>query len=134
MKILEKMSALGGSAFGGKNKIKKFGYGAASTALLAPAAALAQFSEPTGTNLPRGRIVDIVTNAMMWILAIVGIIGIIGFAIAGILYLTAAGNEEQIEKAKRAMLMSIVGVIVALVGLVIIRAVQTWLGGSQKEF
>lgn len=118
-----------------KTKIKKIGYAVTGAALaLAPGVALAQFTTPTGTNLPGGRIIDIVTNAMLWILAIVGIIGVIGFAIAGILYLTAAGNEEQIEKAKKAMLMSIVGVVVALVGIVIMQAVKVWLGGSETKF
>jgi hypothetical protein len=118
-----------------KTKIKKIGYGVASAAILtAPTIALAQFTRPGGTQLPEGSIFDIVTNAMMWLLAIVGIIGVIGFAIAGILYLTAAGNEEQIEKAKKAMLMSIVGVVVALIGIVIMRAVQSWLTGSQTRF
>ena len=54
----------------------------------------------------------------------------IGFVIAGILYLTAAGNESQAEKAKNAMTYSIIGVIVALVGYVIIQAVSAWLGTS----
>lgn len=119
-----------------KNKIKKFGYGVASTAMmLTPVAVMAQFSKPSGTQLPTGSIYNIIKNFMLWILALVGIFGIIGFAIAGILYLTAAGNEEQIERAKRAMLMSIVGVIVALVGWVIIQAVQKWLqGGGNVRF
>ncbi|MCX6765480.1 MAG: hypothetical protein NT136_00760 [Candidatus Moranbacteria bacterium] len=118
-----------------KTKIKRIGYSIASAAVLAaPLVVLAQFDRPGGTNLPEGRMFDIVTNAMMWLLAIVGIIGVIGFAIAGILYLTAAGDETRIEKAKSAMLMSIIGVVVALVGLVIMRAVQTWLGGSASRF
>jgi len=118
-----------------KTKIKKVAYHAISGALLfSPMVVLAQLQQPSGTNLPEGSIFDIITNAMMWVLAIVGIIGVIGFAIAGILYLTAAGNETQIEKAKKAMLMAIIGVVVALVGLVIIRAVQAWLGGSETRF
>jgi hypothetical protein len=118
-----------------KNKIKSIGYGVASAAILTvPMFALAQVALPANTNLPTGSIFDIVTNAMLWLLALVGIIGVIGFAIAGILYLTAAGNEEQIEKAKKAMLMSIVGVIVALVGIVIMKAVQAWLGGTNNRF
>jgi uncharacterized membrane protein len=78
--------------------------------------------------------VGIMTSGMNWILAIVGILGVVGFAIAGILYLTSAGNDDQITKAKRAMLMAIVGVIVALIGLVVMRAVKTWLGGSTTQF
>lgn len=117
-----------------KNKIKKIAYAASSGLLLAPMAVLAQFNPPDGTNLPGGTIFEIISNLMKWILALVGIIGVIGFAIAGIMYLTAAGDDDRISNAKKAMVMSIIGVIVALVGLVILQAVNTWLGGSETTF
>jgi hypothetical protein len=59
---------------------------------------------------------------MNWLLGLVGVIGVIGFAIAGILYLTAAGDETRMGTAKKAMTYSIIGVIIALAGLVIINA------------
>lgn len=77
------------------------------------------------TNLPTGSIVDIIHNVMQWILIIFGLISVIGFVISGILYLTAAGNETQIESAKKAMKWSIIGVIVGLLGLIILFAVTT---------
>ncbi len=117
-----------------KNKIKKIAYAVSSGLLLAPVAVLAQYSPPDNTNLPGGTVFEIISNLMKWILALVGIIGVIGFAIAGILYLTAAGNEDRISQAKKAMIMSIIGVIVALIGLVILQAVNTWLGGSETTF
>jgi cytochrome bd-type quinol oxidase subunit 2 len=118
-----------------KTKMKKIAYSAVSVAmLLAPAAALAQFTAPGDTNLPTGSIVAIVTSLMKWLLVIVGILAVIAFVIAGILYLTAAGNEDQIGKAKKAMVYAIVGVIVALLGLVVIFAVQALLGGASTNF
>jgi len=74
----------------------------------------------TGFGLPNASIYSIISNILNWLLAIVGVVGIIGFVISGILYLTAAGNEDMIQKAKRAMTYSIIGVIVALSGLVAI--------------
>lgn len=121
-----------------KTKIKKIGYSIASASILLPSLVFAQwntgFNNASSSQLPGGTITNIITQAMNWILALVGILGVIGFAIAGILYLTAAGSETQIEKAKKAMLMAIVGIIVALVGFVIIQAVDTWLTGSQSNF
>ncbi len=73
-------------------------------------------------NLPDASIYNIVTNIMNWLLGLIGVIGVIGFAISGILYLTAAGDETQIGKAKKAMTYSIIGVIVALVGLVVLNS------------
>jgi hypothetical protein len=84
------------------------------------------------TGLPSGSVEDIVSNISMWILGIFGFIGVIGFVISGIFYLTAAGNAEQEKKAKLAMTMSIIGVIVGLMGLVIINAADTLLNAGSS--
>lgn len=77
--------------------------------------------------------VDVIVKGFMtWLLIFVGFISIIAFIIAGILYLTAAGDEKQIGTAKTAMKWSIVGVIVALMGYVVILAVDYWLNGSSS--
>ena len=114
------------------DKMKKTAYALATVLAAAPALAFAQFQAPTGTNLPSASITNIVTNIMNWLLMMVGILGVIGFVIAGILYLTAAGDDDMIGRAKKAMVYSIVGVLVALIGLVVIRAVQGLLGGSSS--
>lgn len=109
------------------NIIKKTAYGFAAYIMVMPFVAGAQFTTPSGTNLPSGTVVGILTGAMNWLLIIVGILGVIGFVIAGIIYLTAAGDQEQIDKGKKAMVYAIVGVIVALAGVVIIQAVKAML-------
>lgn len=119
------------------NKIKNAFYGAVSSAIaLAPALAHGQAYLDTAVKggTPQGSIYGIINQTMNWLLAILGFLGIIGFVIAGILYLTAAGDEDQIGKAKNAMMYSIIGVIVALLGFVIIQAVNNWLGGTNASF
>lgn len=98
-----------------------------------PVSTLAQYAQPAGTNLPSNSIFNIIQGIMNWLLALVGILGVIGFAIAGILYLTAAGDEDRINTAKKAMMYSIIGVIVALVGLVALKAAESMLG-AQSSF
>ena len=88
------------------------------------------FEGGVASSLPDASLSEIVSGTMDWLLAIVGFLAIIGFVISGILYLTAAGNDGQIKTAKEAMKWSIVGVIVALVGYVVILAVDFWLTGS----
>lgn len=80
----------------------------------------------TGLNSPAtaNPIATIISNVMGWILGIFGSIAIIAFVISGIQYVTSAGNENQIETAKRQMKWSIVGVVVALSGLVILYAIE----------
>lgn len=116
--------------------MKKIAYGVAGSAAAFPALALAQATgsspqfSPQPYGLPQGTITQIITGILTFLLMAVGIIGIIGFAIAGILYLTAAGDEDRIKKAKNAMLYSIIGVIVAVAGYVALQAAQGLLGGT----
>lgn len=85
---------------------------------------------PTQTGLADTDVKSIVTTILYWLLGIFGVLAIIAFAISGVQYLISAGNEDMIETAKRNMTWSIVGVIVALSGLVIIRAIDTALKGQ----
>lgn len=77
-----------------------------------------------GFGLPGATPSEIIINILVWILGLFGVIGILGFIISGILYLTAAGDEDRMQSAKRAMMYSIIGVVVGLVGFVIIQAVD----------
>lgn len=107
-------------------------------AALAPMIARADwtsgFALANSSALPGGTVVNIITQLMMWLLLLLGAIAIIGFVISGIWYLTAAGDEERMERGKRGMMYSIIGVIVALIGFVIVQAVNTWLGGQNADF
>jgi hypothetical protein len=120
-------------------QIKQAVYAVFAVALAAaPAVAGAQWSagkgNAEGSGLPSDSIFNIIMRTMNWLLAILGFIGIIGFVISGILYLTAAGDESQAEKAKNAMTYSIIGIIVALMGWVIIRAISSWLSAGSTNF
>jgi hypothetical protein len=96
-----------------------------------PQFALAQWDVKTlDYGLPKNTIYGIVTKALGWILAIFGFLGIIGFVIAGIIYILSVGDDDRMKIAKKAMLYSIIGVIVGLSGLVIIIAVNAFLGTS----
>lgn len=121
-----------------KHKLKWLVSAATAFALATPVLVSAQITDPGTlkgqTNLPTGSITEIVTNIMKWLLMLVGIIGVIGFAISGILYLTAAGEESRMESAKKALTWSITGIIVALLGLVILQAAKSLLGGESTTF
>ena len=117
-----------------KNKKKYVMYVVSAMILIIPTLALAQFQKPGGTGLPEApSATGIIRNIMFWVLMIVGIGGVLGFAWAGILYLTAGGDDTKAGKAKKAMMNSLIGVVVALAGLVAINAAQNLLG-NQKEF
>lgn len=94
----------------------------------------AQYSVPSNTGLPAGELGSIIVVVMQWMLSLIGVIGIIGFVIAGILYLTSAGDDNKAGTAKKAMTYCIIGMVVALLGFVVIKAVDTMLGGAYTDF
>ncbi|MFA5777569.1 MAG: pilin [Parcubacteria group bacterium] len=80
---------------------------------------------PISTNLPNpsGGVVGIITNILYWLLSIFGMLAVIAFVISGIQYIFSVGDEKAIDTAKRSMKWSIVGVVVALSGLVVLYAI-----------
>lgn len=96
---------------------------------------------PKNTGLPepadpdnRGPLFIVIKNFMLWILGIVGMVGVIGFVIAGVFYMTAAGDDGRMEAGKNSMKWSIIGVVVALMGFIIIQAINSLLSGSSTIF
>jgi hypothetical protein len=87
---------------------------------------------PTNTGLadPAGGIKQILSNILTWMLQIIGVIAIIGFIVSGIQYMLSAGDESMIKTAKRNMMYSILGIIVALASFVIIQAIDFALRGQ----
>lgn len=85
---------------------------------------------PSDTGLPNTTFQAIFTNFLKWLLLIFGFLAIISFVITGIMYITSAGERERSENAKKQMYWSIIGVIVALSSYVILKAINTWFGGS----
>lgn len=106
------------------------------SAAIFPQIVRAQFlpPSPAATNLPLASVTTIIRDIMYWLLQLVGILAVIGFVIAGILYLTAAGSDDRIATAKSALLYSIIGIIVALGGLVAILFAQSLLSGTLGIF
>lgn len=89
-------------------------------------------SVPTtaGTGLSSQLVITILSSFLSWFLVVFGILALIAFVISGLQYLLAAGDEKSVETAKRNMKWAIVGVIVALVGVVIIQAIDAALNAG----
>ena len=63
---------------------------------------------------------DVTKNILNFLLSVAGIVGIIGIVISGFFYLTAAGDEEQIRKAKLGLTWSVIGLTVVLGALLLV--------------
>lgn len=85
---------------------------------------------PNSTGLSSRTVEEIALALMDWLLGILGIVGIIAFVVSGIQYFMAAGDERTIETAKRNMKYSVIGVVIAVGGRILILAISNLLSGS----
>ncbi len=72
------------------------------------------------TNLPSESPPSIVINVMQWVLGFLGLISVIMIIWGGFTWMTAAGNEEKIKKAKEVLKAAIIGLIVILLSYSIV--------------
>lgn len=63
-------------------------------------------------------------------LSVVGVIFLIMIFYGGFLWLTAGGNEQQLEKAKPLITHALIGFAITLGALIITRAIVAWLGAG----
>ena len=68
-------------------------------------------------------IAGIVINVVNWIMRIIGALAIAFIVWGGIMYITSAGNEKQIEQAKRILLYAIIGFVISVLAQIILWAV-----------
>lgn len=71
---------------------------------------------------------EIAMNVMKTLLSSFGVIAIIVLVIAGIMYLTAGGDDKKAETGKKMFKWAVIGIIVALSSLVIVREIDKLIG------
>ncbi len=74
--------------------------------------------------------VSLVCGIANYIAGFVGALAVIMFIWAGILFLTSAGNEGQLTKARKAVLWATIGLAIALAGGGLIQLVGMIIGGG----
>jgi hypothetical protein len=88
------------------------------------------FPDIGSTSLSNMSVLDLLKKVMNWILSIIAVLAIIAFVISGVQYLVSAGDEDMAETAKRNMTSAIIGLAVALSGLIIVSAIAGLLGAG----
>lgn len=78
---------------------------------------------------PIDNLKDLVLRITSQLSLLIGSIAIIVFVWAGILFLTSAGNEAQIGKARKAVLYAVIGLAIALAGQALVQFVQFLITG-----
>jgi hypothetical protein len=68
-------------------------------------------------------IATIALNTLNFLLGIVGTLALIMLIVGSIMYLTAAGSEDQIDNGKKVVKYSIIGIAIALAAMVIVKQI-----------
>lgn len=68
-------------------------------------------------------IAKVISNALTLILSLSGALAMLSFGVSGVIYITAAGDEGRMKRAKAGMMFSIMGVAVCICALIIVRTV-----------
>lgn len=62
----------------------------------------------------------VILNVIRWLLGIMALVSVSFIIYGGFLWLTAAGNTERIEKAKRVILNAVIGLVIVLISWAIV--------------
>lgn len=102
-----------------------------------PLLAAAQFRTPTapGTDpLPtQNTATEIILRVIQILLAIAGLVAVIFLIVGGFRYITAGGNEETAEAAKKTITNAIIGIVIIILAFVIVRVISNALIGGAGE-
>lgn len=66
---------------------------------------------------------DTVINIINWVLGLLGIVAVIMILWGGFTWLTAAGSEEKVEKAKEVISAAVIGLVIILLAWAIVNYV-----------
>jgi quinol-cytochrome oxidoreductase complex cytochrome b subunit len=70
-------------------------------------------------NLPTDSASDIFINGLNLVYYVTGIVAVVVIIIAGIMYITSAGDQNSITRAKNMLLYAIVGLVVIVLAFTI---------------
>ncbi len=75
------------------------------------------------TGVASGTESELITSVTNWVLGITGAIAVLFIIYGGFRYITASGNQTQMEQAKNILIKAIIGLVIVLVAYVIVTAV-----------
>lgn len=91
-----------------------------ATALIETGDAPSAISSATGGE---GSLKDLVQTILNFFLSFLGFVATIMVIYGGILYVTSAGNDENVGKAKKILLYAIVGIVIILLSFALINTI-----------
>lgn len=97
---------------------------------LSAVTALADLGDPEIFQSPIGdvSVPEVLTKVVNWLLSFVAILAMLGLVWGAIMFIISLGNESGIQRAKKIVLWSVIGLAVALLSFLIIQFVAGILG------
>ncbi len=83
-----------------------------------------------GSPAGAGTLVDLIFVVIKYLLILSGLIAVVALIVGGFWYITSAGNEEQSEKGKKALINAIVGLVVVILAYSIVTIITSTLTTS----
>ena len=98
---------------------------AAFAQLISPGDAPSAISTATGGQ---GSARQLVLTILTFFLGFLGLLAVIMIIYGGILYVSAAGNQDSIDKGKKIIMYAIIGLVIILLSFAIVNTVLTGAG------
>ncbi len=80
------------------------------------------------TAAAQGTLGQNITTIINYFLGLLGLIAVAMLIYAGVLMVTAGGNEEQVGKARKIIMYAVIGIVIILLSYTIVSFVSTALG------
>ncbi len=95
--------------------------------LISPTDQPGRLAEATGGQ---GSLRQLVLTFLNFFLGFLGLISVIMIIYGGVLYVTAAGEQEKVDKGKKIIMYAIVGIVIILLAFAIVNTVLGGLGAG----
>jgi hypothetical protein len=99
-------------------------YGAIIVAVLFAGNVIAQTSVTIVNPISTDDFAKIIENVLLWVLGVSGSIALFFLILAGVMYITSAGDEQKIIAAKKIFNFTVIGLILILLSYSIIKVVS----------
>jgi type IV secretory pathway VirB2 component (pilin) len=98
--------------------------------IIVPISAHAQLHVPTNSYglATKTNISNLIVSIINWFLSFLSALAVLMIVVSGIMYLTSGGDQQRIDTAKKWLVYSIVGLVIALLSFVIVYSVSTIFG------
>jgi len=96
--------------------------------LISPTDQPGRLAEATGGE---GSFRNLILTFLNFFLGFLGLLAVIMVIYGGVLYVTAAGNQEKIDNGKKIIMYAIVGIVIILLAFALVNTILSGLGAGQ---